>query len=74
MGDGSHFPLIKVDHPHRRSLSRSAHQAGRFQHRMHAFRRVKKCPKRVAFQLPPRVLEGNESSYLTAIPRIGERD
>jgi hypothetical protein len=41
---------------------------------MHAFRRVNKCPKRVAGQSLPRVHERNESSDVPAIPRIGERD
>jgi len=41
---------------------------------MHAFWWVKECPKRVASQTPPKVLERNERSHVPAIPRIAERD
>jgi MreB/Mbl protein len=72
--DADRFPPIEVEHPHRCPASSRADQAGALQRRMHAFRRVNKCPKRVAGQSLPRVHERNESSDVPAIPRIGERD
>src|SRR5258708_33332572 len=70
----SALSVIEVEQPHCCTPTCGAHEPSSLQHRTHALRRVNKCPKRVAFQPPPEVLERSQGSHIPKIAGVGEGD